>query len=48
VANPEKKAGKEQVAQKAGEKVASAISKAAEVAKTLAADTDDAQGHEEL
>ncbi|KAG6001205.1 hypothetical protein E4U43_001388 [Claviceps pusilla] len=48
VAEPKKEAEKEQVAQKAGGKVASAISKAAEAVKTLAADTDDAQAHEEL
>lgn len=33
---------------KAGEKVASVISEATEAARTLMADTDDAQGHEEL
>ncbi|KAG5975200.1 hypothetical protein E4U55_007798 [Claviceps digitariae] len=48
VAEPEKEAGKEQAVLNAGEKVASAISEATEVVKTFAADTDDAQGHEEL
>ncbi|KAG5928906.1 Peptidyl-prolyl cis-trans isomerase [Claviceps africana] len=48
VAKPEKEKGKEQVAQKVGEKVADAVRKATEAAKTLAADTDDAQSHEEL
>ncbi|KAK2606379.1 Peptidyl-prolyl cis-trans isomerase fpr2 [Conoideocrella luteorostrata] len=38
----------EKVGEKAGEKVASAVSEAAEAVKTFMADTDDAQGHEEL
>ncbi|KAG6006343.1 Peptidyl-prolyl cis-trans isomerase fpr2 [Claviceps maximensis] len=48
VAKPAKEAVNEQVAEKAGEKVANVISKVAEAVKTFAADTDDAQGHEEL
>ncbi|KAG6027076.1 hypothetical protein E4U41_001059 [Claviceps citrina] len=48
VAAPEKEGIKKQVAQKVGEKVASVVSEATEAVKTLAADTDDGQGHEEL
>ncbi|KAG5954331.1 hypothetical protein E4U58_007665 [Claviceps cyperi] len=48
VANPGKEEKGGDAAQKAGEKVASAISKVTEAVKTFAADTDDAQGHEEL
>ncbi|KAG5951331.1 Peptidyl-prolyl cis-trans isomerase [Claviceps sorghi] len=48
VAKPESGKGKEKAAQKVGEKVAEAVSKATEAVKTFAADTDDAQSHEEL
>lgn len=49
---PTKEEKKEEAAdkagEKAGEKVASVVSGAAEAVKTLMADTDDVQGHEEL
>lgn len=48
VTPPQKLDKKEEAAQNAGEKVARAISEAAEAVKTFVADTDDEQGHEEL
>lgn len=52
VAPPEKEEKTEdatdKAGEKAGEKVASVVSGAAEAVKTLMADTDDVQGHEEL
>lgn len=48
MAPPEKEDEKQEMAQKAGEKVANIVSEAAEAVKTFVADTDDEQGHEEL
>lgn len=48
VPQPKEKEKKEEAAEKAGQKIASAISDAAEAVKTFMADTDDEQGHEEL
>ena len=50
VEKPEKIVTKETEEKSGGaaEKIASAVAEAAEAAKTMVADTDDVQGHEEL
>lgn len=48
VAPPQNEPDKEEQANSAAEKVASVVSEVTEAAKTLMADTDDVQGHEEL